>query len=114
MHDFKTNWTRQELSAYLLLYCAHADFIESEKEVELIRSKVDKEHYKSIHEEFEIDNDYQSIQKIEAAIDRLGYNKEQIHDLVEEMKMLFHVDGEYDAAENALFTGLKHLLEGKE
>jgi uncharacterized protein YlbG (UPF0298 family) len=111
MQDFKTTWNRQELSAYLLLYCAHADFVKTENEIEIIRAKVDKSHYKAIHKEFDQDNDYQSIQKIDAAVERLGYSKTQIRELVEEMKNLFLADGEIDAAENALFTGLKHLLK---
>ena len=112
MQDFNTSWTRDELSAYVLLYCAHADFAETENETEMIRSKVDKGRYRAIHEEFESDNDYQSIQKIEATIERLGYNQTQIRELIDEMKQLFMADGEYDAAEKVLFTGLKHLLKG--
>jgi uncharacterized protein (DUF1015 family) len=111
MNDFETNWSKEELSAYLLLYCANADYIESKEEIEIIRSKVDKNIYKSIHKEFDNDNDYQSIQKIENTIERLGYSKKEIEKLIAEMKKLFLADGEYDAAESAVFIGLKKILK---
>ncbi|GHC51931.1 hypothetical protein [Ulvibacter litoralis] len=111
MNEFTTQWTKKELSAYLLLYCANADYIETEEEIELIRSKVDRADYKAIHKEFENDNDYQSIQKIESTIARLNLSEAQIDALIDEMKALFTADGGYDAAENALFTGLKKLLK---
>ncbi|OAB78106.1 hypothetical protein [Cochleicola gelatinilyticus] len=111
MSDFKTTWTQKELSAYLLLYCANVDYIESEEEVEMIRAKVDPAEYKSIHKEFEHDNDYQSIQKIQAAVERLGLSKTHIDIMIAEMKALFVADGEFDATEHALFNGIKKLLE---
>lgn len=111
MKEHNTQWTKEELSAYLLLYCANADYIETEEEIELIRSKVDRERYKAIHKEFDNDNDYQSIQKIESTIERLKLSEEQIDTLIGEMKTLFASEGNYDAAENALFTGLKKILK---
>jgi len=30
MEQIKTNWNREEFKAYLLIYCANADFVESE------------------------------------------------------------------------------------
>jgi len=93
------------------LYCANADFNESPEEVEMIRSKVDKAHYKAIHDELEADNDYQSIQKIEAATARLGYTETDIDKFITEMKVLFDSDGHFDATEKLLFMGLKKILK---
>jgi hypothetical protein len=111
MSDFHTSWTKQELSAYILLYCANADFNESRKEVELIKSKVDKSHYQAIHDEFDADNDYQSIQKIEAAVERLNYAEDEIDTIVAEMRSLFNADGHFDTTEKLLFMGLKKILK---
>ena len=111
MSDFNTTWTRKELSAYLLLYCANVDYIESEEEIKMIRAKVDPAKYKTIHKEFDNDNDYQSIQKIQAAVKRLRLSKTQIDIMIAEMKALFVADGELDATEHALFIGIKKLLE---
>lgn len=111
MSDYTTTWSKQELSAYVLLYCANANFSETEEETELIRSKVDPDDYKAIHREFQKDNDYQGISKIKAAVDRLGYSKTQIDGLIDEIKTLFLADGTFDQSEKTLFFGLKKLLE---
>lgn len=111
MEDFTTNWTHQELKAYMLLYCANADFIVSPEEKEYIKSKVGIAEYKKIHKEFEEDNDYQQIQKINAAIERFDYSKEEIDEAFQSIKALFLSDGEMDILEQNIYRGLKHLLQ---
>lgn len=110
MKSLDTNWSRKELRAYILLYCANANFVKTEEEIEQIKSKIDKKLYKSISKEFGDDNDYRSLQKIEGTIKRLDYDKNQIDALIEEIKSLFHADGNYDQIEKTLFFGLKKLL----
>ncbi len=110
MEEFATDWTHQELKAYMLLYCANADFIISKEEKEFIKNKVGAEEYKRIHREFEEDNDYQRIQKINAAIERLNYSKEEIDEAFQSIKDLFLADGETDILEENIYRGLKHLL----
>lgn len=110
MSNSNTDWSRSELRAYLLLYCANANFIKTKEETEQIRSKIDKTLFNKISKEFEGDNDYQSIQKIESAIKRLKYNKEEINALEDEIKGLFLADGNYDQMEKTLFFGLNKIL----
>ncbi len=112
MEDFTTNWTHEELKAYMLLYCAHADFNVSKEEKKFIKSKVGDNKYKKINKEFEGDNDYQQIQKINAAIERFEYSKDEIDNIFQSMKKLFLADGEVDILEQNLYRGLKHLLKG--
>ena len=81
MEDFSTNWSDSEFHTYVLLSCAHADFIESNEERELIKSKVSESEYKHIHKEFDTDNDYASLQKIMATAKRLEYSSEEIDQL---------------------------------
>ena len=111
MEDFTTDWTHQELKAYMLLYCAHADFFVSPEEKEYIISKVGAEEYKKIHKEFKEDNDYQQIQKINATIERLNYSKEEIDEAFRSIKDLFLSDGEMDILEQNIYRGLKQLLQ---
>ncbi|MDC8000017.1 hypothetical protein POV26_03135 [Aequorivita todarodis] len=111
MEDFTTDWTHDELKAYMLLYCAHADFNVSKEEKEYIKSRVGEEKYRKIHKEFENDNDYQQIQKINAAIERFEYSKEEIDEAFQSIKKLFLADGEMDILEQNLYRGLKHLLK---
>ena len=112
MKSQHTTWNKQQLKAYILLYCANADFPESEEETKIILSKVQGKEYEAIRAEFEEDNDYQSIQKIQSAIERLGYSKDEIDTLVSEMKTLFLADGVYDETEKAIHSGLKMILKG--
>ena len=110
MNERSTNWTKKTLKTYLLLYCANADFIETDEEKELIHSKINDKKYKKIYEEFNNDNDYQRIQKIQLAVEEHQLSQREIESLIEEIKNLFLTDGKYDQLEENLFLGLKRLL----
>ena len=109
MSNFNTNWSKKELSAYILMYCSNANFQETSEEFEIVRSKVDAVSLKLIRKEFNEDNDYQSIQKIQSTIERLGYNWSQLDDLISEIKVLFLADGTFDAIEKSMFIALRNL-----
>lgn len=111
MEEFTTTWTHEELKGYMLLYCAHADFSVSQEEKDYIKSRVGDEKYRKIRKEFENDNDYQQIQKINAAIERFDYSKEEIDEAFLSIKKLFLIDGEMDILEKNIYRGLKHLLQ---
>ncbi len=111
MDDFTTNWTQEELKAYMLLYCAHADFNVSKEEKEYIKARVGEEKYHKIRKEFDEDNDYQQIQKLNATIESLNFSKEEIDEAFQSIKKLFLADGEMDILEQNLYRGLKHLLK---
>lgn len=111
MEDFTTTWTHEELKGYILLYCAHADFNVSKEEKEYIKSRVGDKKFEKIRKEFEIDNDYQQIQKIHTTIERFNYSKEEIDEAFRSIKQLFLVDGEMDILEQNIYRGLKQLLE---
>lgn len=111
MNGFATTWTHEELKAYLLLYAAHADFNVSAEEKEHIKSKVGEKEYEKIRKEFEDDNDYQQIQKINATIARFNYSKKELDELFQGIKKLFLSDGEMDNLEQNIYRGLKKLLQ---
>jgi len=111
MEEINTIWSRDELKAYILLYCAYADFIETETEKEYIKSKVGEEKYNKIHKEFDADNDYQRIQKIQSTVERFNYSKHEIDILFMNIKKLFLTDGSMDILEENIYRGLQHLLK---
>jgi hypothetical protein len=111
MEEFNTLWSREELKAYILLYCAYANFIETEAEKEYIKSKVGEEKYLSVHKEFDHDNDYQHIQKIQSTVARFNYSKNEIDRLFENIKNMFLTDGSMDILEENIYRGLQHLLK---
>ena len=111
MKNFETNWSRVEFKTYLLLYCAHADYVETEDEKALITSKVSPELLKKLHKEFDKDNDYQRIQKIAHTANHFGYTEKEADVLLEKMRALFFPEGhDMGSLEKNMFRGLKHLL----
>ena len=101
-----------EIRAYLLLYCAHADFVTEKEEKDFILSKVDKDVLISVYDIFQESNDYQDIQRIMNSIQALGYGENELDALEREMKELLNSDGEYDTLEQNLFMGMHRLLRG--
>jgi len=106
-----TNWTKEELKVYILIYCANADFSESKFEVDFIKSKIKTNNFDKIHAEFEEDNDYQSIQKIQLSVEEHGYTNDEKNRLFGEIKELFLSDKKYDVLERNLYLGLSQILK---
>jgi len=109
----KSNWTKEEFIAYILLYATKANFVETPEEKEIILSKVNAQSYQKIHKELDKDNDFQSIQKILANLSKFNYTKRNIDLLISEIRMLYLSDGECNSNENTMFLGLKRLLKDK-
>ena len=114
MLEFIKNWTKEEYKAYILIYCAHADFVETKEEIDLIKSTISESVFSKIHREFEADNDYQQFQKIKQNCKKFYATTEQLNGLFDEIKTLMLSDGKYDILEENLFRALKHqLIENK-
>nr|WP_299034573.1 hypothetical protein [uncultured Tenacibaculum sp.] len=111
MKNFEVNWSKEELQTYLFIYCINADYIETKEELEAISLKTNQETYKKMHAEFEKDNDYTSIQKINQSLEHLSYGKEEINKLFDEIKQLFLSDGSYVILEKNLLRGLQRLFK---
>lgn len=104
------NWTKDEMVAYILLFCANSNFIESNTEKNTIIEQVDMKTFQKIHDEFDKDNDYQSIQKIIKGLEVHNYSKEDLDDLFVDIKLMFLSDGDYDILEQNMMLGLKKLI----
>lgn len=104
------HWTKNELIAYTLLYAANSNFEEDNKERNLIIEKVDMQTFQKIHDEFDADNDYQSIQKIQSGLQQHNFTKDDVDKLLAEIKTMFFADGEFDIMERIAFRSLNKLL----
>lgn len=102
------NWTKEDLKIYILIYCSNADYLEDKVETDYIKSKIKSSNFDAIHSEFENDNDFQSIQKIQTAIKDHNYPHDEA--LIKEIKELFEIDHHFDAVEQNLFRVLKKIL----
>lgn len=105
-----TNWTQEELMVYILIWCANADFIESEEEVAFILSKVNEDTYKKMHKEFHQSNDKLSLDKISETFEKLDLSSSDITQVFADVKELFMADGKYSYLEKNLNRGLNKLL----
>lgn len=104
------DWTRDELVAYILLFAANADFKETIEERKMIVSKVDKKTFQDIHDEFDGDNDYQGIKKIMTSLEQHNYDKEDVDIILEDIKVLFFSDKEFNILEKNMMRFLERLL----
>lgn len=106
-----SNWNKDELMAYILLYAAHSDFKENNHERNVIISKVDMQTFQKVHDEFSQDNDFQSIQKILASIETHKYSSEKIDEILADIKGLFFADSDCDIKEHSMLLFLKRILK---
>lgn len=109
-NKYETDWTENEFLAYLFIYCINADFKEASKEISFVKDRTSSVEFEKMHEAFEIDRDYTSIQKILDTYNRLGYSKKDTEKLFKNLKDLFLADGSYDIEEKNLLMILKHLF----
>ncbi|WP_299362036.1 hypothetical protein [Winogradskyella sp.] len=105
------DWTRDELVAYVLLFAANSDFKEDNRERDVIISKVDIDTFQEIHDEFDRDNDYQSIQKIMTSLRQHNYDKDDVEILLADIKTLFFSDGEFNINERNMLKCLERLFK---
>jgi len=111
MEEFKTDWTKDEFKAYLLMHAAEADYVKTDEERALIRTVVTNESYSKIYKELQGDNDYQRIQKILFNLEKFDYSKDDLKAIVKDLKQLFHADGEIDLLEENMLYSLKQLFK---
>lgn len=110
MEAVEAPWTLREFKAYLFLYAANSKYFETEEEKSKVHRIVSKEKYEKIHKELEHDNDYQSIQKILANIERLNLTQKDLDKLLQEIRDLFDSNDKPDLLEENMFLALRHLL----
>ena len=111
MEYLELTWTKDEFLAYLLIYAAQINQIETEEEKELIKSRFDAQILKRIYKEINADNDYQRIQKIMVYTYQKNYTSQDLDDLLKEIKELLLCDGKFDPIEQALYFYLKKIFK---
>ena len=86
MEYLETNWTDEELKAYLTFYCIHADFSKIDLKLDSTIFNIKKSKLYALQQEFFKDNDYQSIQKICSVLEKNNYSSNSLNFLFEEIK----------------------------
>ena len=111
MEDFKLSWSKDEFLAYLLIYAAQINQIETEEEKEFIESRFNSKILKKVYKEINNDNDYQRIQKVMVYTYQENYLSRDLDNLLKEIKELLLCDGKFDVTEQALYHYLKKIFK---
>lgn len=110
MKSKKNPWTKTELNIYILLLCANADAVQSEEEINLIKSKVDAETFERVYREFSGDSEERGIEKIEENIELHYYSTMELAQLRKEMQEVFFADQKFLTMERNLDRLLGNII----
>ena len=104
-------WTKEEFKAFLLLYAAQTNFIETQEEIEYIESKLSDEIINKIRKEINKLNDYQKSEIIDDQIKSNQYVQTDLDKILAEIRELYKSDGVFDSLEQSMFAMLEKLLK---
>ena len=105
------NWTKEEFKAFLLLFAAQTNFIETQEEIEYIESKFPNEIINRTRKEINKLNDYQKSEIIVNQIKSNEYVQSDLDGILLEIKELYKSDGAFDSLEKSMFSMLEKLLK---
>lgn len=105
-----TSWSKAELKAYILMLCAKVDNLESEEEIALIKTKTSEEIFAKMYSEFQNDNEEDSIEKIEDALERHQYSKLELCKLKNDIQQLFAVDRKIPISGSNLGPHIENII----
>ena len=111
MNTYDTNWSKEELLIYILIYCANSDHHESGIETSFIKSKIQQSDYDKLKAEFMRDSPFARIQKIKDAYDKNEYSLDDKEKLFDDMRELFLADGRFSSLEQNLFQSITNIIE---
>ncbi|RIA09062.1 hypothetical protein OE09_0890 [Flavobacteriaceae bacterium MAR_2010_72] len=103
-------WTKTELQTYILLLCANADKVETSEEINLIKSKIDKDTFDKIYAEFSQDSEDESFEKINEAIHLHEYSNIELAQFRKEMYDIFFSDCSFSMMERNLDKIMDNML----
>jgi len=110
MKTKKECWSKEELKIYILLLCAKTDLVESDEELDLIKSKTSLDVFEKMYMEFGEDTEEESLKKIQYNIQRHCYSFREIRELNKEVRQVFFADRKLLKKEQDLGLLLENIL----
>jgi hypothetical protein len=110
MKSKNTPWNKEELKTYILLLCANADSVQSEEEINLIKSKVSAETFDKIFQEFSDDTEEEGLEKVEDNVELHYYSTMELAQLRKEMQEVFFADEKFLMMERNLDRLLGNII----
>ena len=105
------NWTKEEFKAFLLLFAAQTNFIETQEEIEYIESKFPNEIINRTRKELNKLYDYLNSAIIVNQKKSNEYVQSDLDEILLEIKELYKSDGVFDSLEKSMFYMLEKLLK---
>ena len=103
-------WNKEELKVYILLLCANADTVQTEDEMQHIRSRVNDEIFEKMQAEIAADSEDHGLEKIEKHVSAHEYSQRELNELHREMRAVFFSDKNFSLMEQQLDRILKNIL----
>jgi hypothetical protein len=110
MKTTKNPWNKAELQIYVLLLCANADAIETEEEINLIKSKTDLKTFNKMYKEFSGDSEDESLEKIQQNVHLHYFSHMELIEFRKEVNAVFFTDKKYTRMERSLDRILDNLI----
>lgn len=110
MKTDQTPWNKAELKIYILLLCAKADLVETEEELNLIKSKTSTDIFDRMYEEFCKDDEDECYKKIQYAVGRHKYSYKELSELKKEIQEVFFSDKKLLMKEQNLSRVLDNII----
>ncbi len=110
----KPQLTNSQFKTFLLIYAAHADYLFSEKEEELIKADVSHKDYTDMMALYENSTDYGALKIIMAHENAYLNTTELRQQMYQKIVSLFKVDGDYSRLEQVFLTFLDKMLTSHE
>tara|TARA_Y100000588_G_C13455494_1_gene585982 strand:+ start:208 stop:546 length:339 start_codon:yes stop_codon:yes gene_type:complete len=102
--------SKDEFKAFLLIYAAQTNFIETNEEIEFIESRFPADIIKSVRKIIKPLNDFQKVEIIRNQIKSENYTQDELDSILEEIKGLYQADTKYDTLEKTMFSMLEKYL----
>jgi hypothetical protein len=110
MKNVKTNWTVKELETYILLFCTNLNYFSFNNKSNRLGFVKNKKVFNAIRVEFDNDNEYQGIEKIDATLEAFSYSQDEVCRLLMNLKELILSSGKRKFFKEHVFMGLKRIL----
>ncbi|MBD1261085.1 hypothetical protein HZY62_10835 [Maribacter polysiphoniae] len=110
MKSNENHWSKTELQIYILLLCANADSIETEEEMELIKSKTNMQTLKKLYNEYTGDSEDERLEKISKNLQFHDFTHMELMEFREEINEVFHADKKFTMMERNLDRILDNII----
>ena len=110
MKSNENHWSKTELQIYILLLCANADSIETEEEMELIKSKTNSQTLKKLYNEYTGDSEDERLEKISKNLQFHDFTHMELMEFREEINEVFHADKKFTMMERNLDRILDNII----